>query len=878
MAYNTGNAPGSSSPKDLIDNAEDFDFLLTGTGVSHPNRLGVPLKSWKGMEGEHNADQVRREAEFDADQARREAEHDADQARRESEFDADQARHEVEHDADQARRESEFDADQSARATEFSVFMEASGYSLVGDYAAGLLISRHSQYVMRSGQPYRLSSTVAVPYTTTGNWATESSKFVLLGDDTLRQALAGPAGATNVWTTGAGAGAVSRDVDDRLKDKVSAFDYMTPNQRNNVRAGLGTMDVSAAIGKAIDAGKTIELPDGAYQIGADDTVASSIFRSGISNKLILGYGAKLIKKGSTGIFSFSGCTNINILGVEFDGSLAADEAANGSILAGSRPAVKYAFAVSFLNSFRCSIAECYVHDFAWDGIVAQGTVAVGGASATLGQEIRVARNRLTNVRGTMIWTKAVQGFWFQNNIGINDLTFAQKGNFIFAVEWCSRGIISDNEGYSIGDNGIGIGEMLNNVPQAVNTAITIRDNHLLATRYHAILVAQANGCLVSGNTIEQSGAKGNMAGSSSAVLTGAITVLAGSDGVTNAQPNKNIRVTDNTIIDPYEFGIYVFDRTGTLLADSSERISVVGNTITGAGRLANASRLASGGIQTQVRRPVTIRDNRLDDITGDGIRVFGDANISDNTVSNFTGIGINVPGDTIFGNTKLSNGLRGNVCRNGKRAGIIVSGRTYVSLSDNTCRACGIDTVPGAQDATTTYLYGGIGVYQADDVTLHNNECSDNGSSGFVLRPSSTSQNRVYATDNNLSNNGAVFTVDNLRSGAYLEGNATNAVKATFINTGGTAGANQRYPIRILFGGTSTSVDGRFDTHPLAMVGATAKYTNLMTHVGRGSTGARPVLTVADIGAMYMDTTLNGGGKPIWWNGGGWVDYTGAAA
>ncbi len=50
MANNTGNAPGSTSPKDLIDNAEDLDLLLTGAGASNPNRLGVPLKSWKGIE------------------------------------------------------------------------------------------------------------------------------------------------------------------------------------------------------------------------------------------------------------------------------------------------------------------------------------------------------------------------------------------------------------------------------------------------------------------------------------------------------------------------------------------------------------------------------------------------------------------------------------------------------------------------------------------------------------------------------------------------------------------------------------------------------------------------------------------------------------
>jgi hypothetical protein len=60
------------------------------------------------------------------------------------------------------------------------------------------------------------------------------------------------------------------------------------------------------------------------------------------------------------------------------------------------------------------------------------------------------------------------------------------------------------------------------------------------------------------------------------------------------------------------------------------------------------------------------------------------------------------------------------------------------------------------------------------------------------------------------------------------------------------------------------------------MLGVTAKKTNLMTYVGRGTTANRPTLTTDDIGAAYIDTTLTVPGKPIWWNGGGWVDATGA--
>lgn len=52
MRYNTGNPvgpDGSSSPFDLHDNAGIMDLLLTGPLGEYLNRLGVPLKSWRGL-------------------------------------------------------------------------------------------------------------------------------------------------------------------------------------------------------------------------------------------------------------------------------------------------------------------------------------------------------------------------------------------------------------------------------------------------------------------------------------------------------------------------------------------------------------------------------------------------------------------------------------------------------------------------------------------------------------------------------------------------------------------------------------------------------------------------------------------------------------
>ncbi|MGE6445035.1 hypothetical protein ACQKDL_12815 [Pseudomonas bubulae] len=194
MAYNTGNPIGSTSPKDLSDNARNLDMLVLGPDPSYLDRKGVPRKSWKGMEGEHDADQIRREAEFDADQTRRESEFDADQGRRESE-----------HDEDQARRESEFDAAQEYREDQFNERMDASGYEPPIPYAPGILLDRTTKTVSYLGNEYRAKSSF-IPMTTS-SWATDEAKLKLIGDDSLRQQLADPAvGASNVAGT-------SRNVD-----------------------------------------------------------------------------------------------------------------------------------------------------------------------------------------------------------------------------------------------------------------------------------------------------------------------------------------------------------------------------------------------------------------------------------------------------------------------------------------------------------------------------------------------------------------------------------------------------------------------------------------------------------------------------------------
>lgn len=156
MAYNTGNRVGSTSPKDLSDNAQNLDLLLLGDAPSYPDRKGVPRKSWKGMEGAF--------------------------------------------DSDQSLRVSEFDAGQENRKFQFEAFMDASGYEPPVPYAPGIYLARSTQTVIYLGSEYRVKSQY-LPLTTS-DWDADESKLKLIGDDSLRQELARPANEISGFVRG----------------------------------------------------------------------------------------------------------------------------------------------------------------------------------------------------------------------------------------------------------------------------------------------------------------------------------------------------------------------------------------------------------------------------------------------------------------------------------------------------------------------------------------------------------------------------------------------------------------------------------------------------------------------------------------------------
>lgn len=155
MRYNTGNPvgpDGSSSPFDLHDNAGNIDILANDRAkLTSPDRLGEERKTWHGMEQEF--------------------------------------------DIAQAEREAEFIQTQEEKEERFQQFLLTSGYQDVGLYSPGINIIARNQIFLKDGEYYRAAASTDLPYTTTGVWADEASKFVSVGDAVLRQQLSAESGS-----------------------------------------------------------------------------------------------------------------------------------------------------------------------------------------------------------------------------------------------------------------------------------------------------------------------------------------------------------------------------------------------------------------------------------------------------------------------------------------------------------------------------------------------------------------------------------------------------------------------------------------------------------------------------------------------------------
>jgi hypothetical protein len=63
---------------------------------------------------------------------------------------------------------------------QWALFLESSGYEDLGEYAVGMVVTGRNQVFEHEGSLYRVSASLPLPFTSTGNWATESADFILV--------------------------------------------------------------------------------------------------------------------------------------------------------------------------------------------------------------------------------------------------------------------------------------------------------------------------------------------------------------------------------------------------------------------------------------------------------------------------------------------------------------------------------------------------------------------------------------------------------------------------------------------------------------------------------------------------------------------------
>lgn len=174
--FNTGNPVGSVAPRDLYDNAENLDNLVNHpTKTEFQDRLGVPRKTWHGMEQDFQ---------------------------------------------------------------QFLVNSGYTGTGAGGayeDYDADgpLTIDALNEIFTKGGEFYRLKPDQDLPYTTT-TWAADEANMVAVGDAALRQELADRDGSDNGSDMVGHRGASVRDA---LDSRVVSVDTIAERDALSLAAG-----------------------------------------------------------------------------------------------------------------------------------------------------------------------------------------------------------------------------------------------------------------------------------------------------------------------------------------------------------------------------------------------------------------------------------------------------------------------------------------------------------------------------------------------------------------------------------------------------------------------------------------------------------------
>ncbi|MNX59031.1 Pectate lyase superfamily protein [compost metagenome] len=249
--YNTLNPLGSTSPKDLFDNASNFDEAMNSLSPSFYDRFSKRRETWAGME---------------------------------------------------------------KMVSDFLESMGFEATHLVYVDGVPLQVDRPTQLIDRAGSVYKVKQPASFPVNLTGTWATDQLLLVDVGDASLRALLLSPAGASNVFGQLSALGTVAQSIQDYMRNKIfiGQFGAVCDGVTNDAPAIRLALDAIPADGGAIsfpDWGTckvigTIFIPQripvsgvagqGVQLIGNNCTIigdgTSTIFESGTGTKSTVALG------------------------------------------------------------------------------------------------------------------------------------------------------------------------------------------------------------------------------------------------------------------------------------------------------------------------------------------------------------------------------------------------------------------------------------------------------------------------------------------------------------------------------------------------------------------------------------------------------------
>lgn len=250
----------SNSIEDLQRNIRIEDVVVSSRDKEHtPNRFGVDVLTLFGMEKKHDRLMAWQESNFSNFMIASGGAFSDFMRSSESTFSS-----------FMDGSEQDFENLLSQSEQDFQAFLASSGFMDMGDYRPGLVINYHNQGFTRCDPDgaclfYTVRGDVSLPYTLTGDWASESDKFVARGDDTLRQDLRSENGPKIIGYRAEGDGAILQTLQDKLTTlAVNAFDYgLLPNSTGPAS--------SVAAQKAHDyveskGGGTVFLPPGDFYL------------------------------------------------------------------------------------------------------------------------------------------------------------------------------------------------------------------------------------------------------------------------------------------------------------------------------------------------------------------------------------------------------------------------------------------------------------------------------------------------------------------------------------------------------------------------------------------------------------------------------------